>query len=57
MPEDRLSMRLDLATKLALEWLSHRLHLTTASVIRLAVARLARAEGMPENNDEAEHSG
>jgi hypothetical protein len=31
--------------------------LTTASVIRLAVARLARAEGMPENNDEAEHSG
>ena len=49
MPEDRLNMRLDPATRAALDWLARRLHLNAASVVRLAVARLAQTEGMPEN--------
>jgi antitoxin component of RelBE/YafQ-DinJ toxin-antitoxin module len=56
MPEERLSMRLDPATRAALEWLAQRLHLNTANVVRLAVSRLARAEGMPEEQDAEPHA-
>jgi hypothetical protein len=54
MPENRLNMRLDRVTARALAWLTVRLNLNTANVIRLAVVRLAHAEGMPESTEASE---
>jgi hypothetical protein len=50
VPSPQFNMRLDLRTQLLLEALGHRLNLNQAAVIRLAVARLALAEGVTERD-------
>jgi hypothetical protein len=47
-PRPQFNMRMDLRTALLLEALGHRLNLGTPAVVRLAIARLAAAEGVTE---------
>lgn len=54
MPEKRgrIDMRSDSLLDRQLRWLSRRFNITRSAVVRQAVARWAREEGMPENEDD-----
>ena len=49
-PRPQFNMRMDQRTALLLEALGHRLNLGTPAVVRLAIARLAAAEGVSEKD-------
>jgi len=49
-PRPQFNMRMDLRTALLLEALGHRLNIGTPAVVRLAIARLAAAEGVTEKD-------
>lgn len=58
MPEERgrLDMRVDRVMERQTAWLARRLNLTRSAVIRLAVTRLAQAEGMPDEAIEGDRA-
>ncbi len=51
----QVNVRVDETTARRLEWLARRLALNEASVVRLAIARLAQMEGMPEEPSSGSH--
>lgn len=51
----RIDMRADSRLERQLAWLAQRFNVTRSAIVRMAVARWAREEGMPE--DEQGHSG
>jgi antitoxin component of RelBE/YafQ-DinJ toxin-antitoxin module len=52
MPEDRLNIRLDPATKHDLEQLARRLNLNHSAVVRLALRQACERLGIPIPPDE-----
>jgi antitoxin component of RelBE/YafQ-DinJ toxin-antitoxin module len=49
----RIDMRADSKLERQLAWLARRFNVTKSAIVRMAVARWAREEGMPENGDQA----
>lgn len=47
----RIDMRADSRLERQLAWLAQRFNVTRSAIVRMAVARWAREEGMPENEE------
>lgn len=54
----RIDMRADSRLERQLAWLARRFNVTRSAIVRMAVARWAREEGMPENGgaDSGDHT-
>lgn len=47
----RIDMRADSRLERQLAWLAQRFNVTRSAIVRMAVARWAREEGMPESGE------